>query len=346
MKRAGIKTQKKQNDIYKKINTASLALIAIVIATVALIYTKPFVMPLIISLMIYMIIASAMRFMSNKFKMPRIFAASITFVFVAAAFVLLVILISNSISSFIADAYIYEHKISQTLAWLTTTAEQYGFQLNFSSLYNAAISLNIFDLVKNMGLSMVSIISYAALCFIFLIFFFLGEASFNMGNKRNLRIVHEIQNKISYYIIVKILISVVTAFVFWLVLAVFGVELALIFALIVFILNFIPNIGSIVATILPLPVMFLQFGLGPKFFIVLGLLIFVQFTFGNIAEPKVLGDGVDLHPIFILCALVFWTLVWGVAGAFLAIPLMVAIKIVLSKITPTKPLAEFMAGRF
>jgi len=337
---------KKQNDVYRKLNTVFLALIASVAVTVALIYTRPFLMPLIISLMIYTAIAPAVRFLSGKLKMPRILAAGITLTFIFAIFMLLIPLIINSVNSFTADAYVYEQKISETFAWLTKTAEQYGYKLNFASLSEAVLSLPVFDLVKGMGRSVFASISYAVLCFVFLLFFFLGGETANVTDGRNFRIMQEIQNKISYYIIAKVLISAVTALMIWVILTLFGVELAFIFGLMVFILNFIPNVGSIVATILPLPVMFLQYGFGAKFLVILCLMILVQFIIGNIADPKILGKGVDLHPVCILCALVFWSLVWGVAGAFLAVPLMVALKIILSNITPAKPLAELMAGRF
>ncbi|MCL2335579.1 MAG: AI-2E family transporter [Endomicrobia bacterium] len=336
----------KQSDVYRKINTAFLAIIASVAATIALIYTKPFLMPLVISLMIYTAIVPAVRFLSGKLKMPRLLAAGITFAFILVASTLLILLILNSVNSFIAGTYAYEQKISATLSWLTKISEQYGYPLNFSSFSEAMASLPVFNLIKGMGHYVFAIITNAVLCFIFLLFFFLGGESLKISDKRSFSIVLEIQNKISYYIVFKALISAATGFTIWLILYIFGVEMALIFGLLTFVLNFIPNAGSILATILPLPVMFLQYGLSPKFFILLGLLILAQFTLGNIVDPKILGEGVDLHPVFILCALVFWTLVWGIAGAFLAIPLMVALKIVLSNITPAKPLAELMAGRF
>lgn len=337
-------TAAKNPDAYKKIIVLLLAIIAGVAITVSLIYTKSFLMPLIIALMIHTAIAPAVRFLSDKLKMPHILAAGITFAFITAAFVLFVLLVSDSVNSFIDGADVYERKISETFAWLTATAQKYGYSLNFSSFADAVNGLPVFGLIKGMGMSVFAFFSYAALCFVFLIFFFLG-GEMTMQNKQHLRIAREIQNKISFYLIATVLISAASASLFGILLSAFGVELAFIFALIAFILFFIPEVGAIAATVLPLPVMFLQLGLGPAFFILLGLLILVQFILGNIVSPKVLSDGVDLHPVFILCALVFWALVWGVAGAFLAVPMMAALKIILSKIPPAKPLAELMAGR-
>ena len=109
--------------------------------------------------------------------------------------------------------------------------------------------------------------------------------------------------------------------------------------------NFIPSVGSIIAVLLPIPVLFLQFGLGPKFFVVLGLLTATEFIIGNLIEPRFLGEGMDLHPVAVVGSLIFWTLVWGVPGAFLSVPLTASLKIVLSQVNQTRVVAEILAGR-
>jgi AI-2 transport protein TqsA len=117
------------------------------------------------------------------------------------------------------------------------------------------------------------------------------------------------------------------------------------FALVTIILNFIPNIGSIISVMLPLPIALVQFGPSPQFFVILIIPALIHFTFGSLLEPKLLGSGMDLHPVAVIGSLVFWTLVWGIVGAFLAVPITAAIRIVLSKIEPTRPFAEILAGR-
>ena len=110
-------------------------------------------------------------------------------------------------------------------------------------------------------------------------------------------------------------------------------------------LNFIPSVGSIIAVLLPAPVLFLQYGAGTNFFVVLGLMTATQFTIGNLIEPHMMGDGMDLHPVVVIASLIFWSLVWGVPGAFLSVPITASIKIVLSKMKHTRPVAELLAGR-
>ena len=150
---------------------------------------------------------------------------------------------------------------------------------------------------------------------------------------------------VSVYLSVKLMASLATGLVAAAILFGFQVKLAALFALFMFLLNFIPSVGSIIAVLLPAPVLFLQFGLGPQFFIVIGLLVTTEFIIGNLIEPRFLGEGMDLHPATVVACLIFWTLVWGVPGAFLSVPITASIKIVLSKIKHTRPVAEFLAGR-
>jgi AI-2 transport protein TqsA len=71
----------------------------------------------------------------------------------------------------------------------------------------------------------------------------------------------------------------------------------------------------------------------------------VQFTVGSVVEPLVMGEGLDLHPVAILMALVFWGLLWGIVGMLLAAPITAVLRIVLGRVELTRPVAELLAGR-
>jgi AI-2 transport protein TqsA len=114
-----------------------------------------------------------------------------------------------------------------------------------------------------------------------------------------------------------------------------------------FLLNFIPSIGSIIATFLPLPIAVVQFQSSP-WLIVLVVAIpgGIQNLLGNIIEPKLQGEGLNLHPVTVLLALSFWGLLWGIVGMFLAAPITAAIRIVLMQFDMLRPIANLMAGDF
>jgi AI-2 transport protein TqsA len=158
-------------------------------------------------------------------------------------------------------------------------------------------------------------------------------------------IYREIDVKIRRYIVTKVATSATTGLLVGLLLWILGIDLALVFGVLAFFLNFIPNVGSIIATLLPLPLAFVQFDGSVRILLVLLLPGAVQMTVGNFLEPKLMGEGLDLHPVAILVSLVFWGLIWGVVGMLLAAPITAVLQIVLGRFETTRPVAKLLAGQ-
>jgi AI-2 transport protein TqsA len=119
-----------------------------------------------------------------------------------------------------------------------------------------------------------------------------------------------------------------------------------VFGVLVFFLNYVPNIGSGIATVVPMPLVIMH----PEATIpwVLACLLIpmaIQIAVGNVLEPKVMGDRMDLHPVVVLMALIFWGVIWGIVGALLAVPITACIKLVLERFDLTVPVARALAGR-
>jgi AI-2 transport protein TqsA len=127
---------------------------------------------------------------------------------------------------------------------------------------------------------------------------------------------------------------------------VLGIDLAMVFGLFAFLLHFIPSIGSIVATLLPLPVVLVNPAVSPTVAILAIVLpAAIHFVIGNFIDPKLMGQSLDLHPVSVLLALMVWGAVWGVIGMFLATPLTAIMKILFERSELTAPIADLMAGR-
>ena len=145
---------------------------------------------------------------------------------------------------------------------------------------------------------------------------------------RVVSLANEVGKSIQRYIGMKTVISIATAAVSYAILAFVGVDFAAIWALLVFFLNFIPTIGSIIAAVFPALLTLVQFDTITPFLIVAALLGGTQFIFGNVIEPAYMGKSLNLSSMMILLALSFWGVVWGLAGMFLAVPIMVMTAIV------------------
>jgi predicted PurR-regulated permease PerM len=153
-----------------------------------------------------------------------------------------------------------------------------------------------------------------------------------------------INEAIARYIAVKTWISFLTGFSSFVVLAVFGVEFALLWGVLIFLFNFIPYIGSWGAILVPILLSFVQFDTPWIGVTVLVLLVLVQVVTGALVEPRLTGRRLDLSPLGIVVALSFWGFIWGVVGMILAVPLTVIIKIILDNIDETRPVATLMSN--
>lgn len=138
-----------------------------------------------------------------------------------------------------------------------------------------------------------------------------------------------IQKSIGSYMTVKFFVSMVTGTIALIVCLLFGIKYAVFWGFVTFLLNFIPTIGSIIATLLPALMAFIQFESLVKFFLFVGILLGVQMAIGQFIEPKIMGNRLRLNTVTIIFGLVFWSFIWGIPGAFLSVPLLVIIKIFL-----------------
>ncbi len=151
-------------------------------------------------------------------------------------------------------------------------------------------------------------------------------------NKQTLFLMHSISEQMKKYFLHKTLISLGTASTSMLFVWIFKIDFIVITGVLIFILNYIPNIGSIVASFFPILICFLQYGFSWQLIAISSMMVIIQTVFGNIIEPNVMGERLNLSPIVVLISLIFWGWVWGTTGMILAIPITSAINIILKQI--------------
>ena len=166
-----------------------------------------------------------------------------------------------------------------------------------------------------------------------------GEANEKINEVRA-----DIEDSINVYIIVKTGVGVGTAGIAGIILASFGIDLWFLWALLTFILNYVPYIGSLVASVPPLIIGFIM--LDPGMVIFMGVLLIVnQQVWGNVIETKWCGSKLDISPVLLLIVAAFGFWLWGIIGMVLSVPFVVIFKIILENIEPTRPIAILMSER-
>lgn len=168
----------------------------------------------------------------------------------------------------------------------------------------------------------------------------------NPGREQAVRAtLKTIGGKIETYVLVKTGISLLNAVLSYIVLLLFGIDFAGFWALLVFVLNYIPYIGSPIAMLFPTFLALLQFGSLLMAVFVLGSLWAIQAFVENFIEPRITGRTLNLSPLVMIVSLSVWGSIWGIPGMILSVPLMVMIMITLSQFPKTRPVAIVMSER-
>ena len=139
---------------------------------------------------------------------------------------------------------------------------------------------------------------------------------------------HKIANAINQYLAIKTIMSLGTGVVVAIWVKALGIDFPVIWGLCAFLLNYIPNLGSIIAAVPPTLLGFIQFGIGRALFVAAGFIV-INTLFGNVIEPKLMGRSLGLSTLVVFLSLVFWGWVWGPTGMLLSVPITMVVKIAL-----------------
>lgn len=190
------------------------------------------------------------------------------------------------------------------------------------------------------------------LILLFLVFLLLGSESFPLKLGRALdprraervaEVMSNIEEQVRRYLLLKTLINLGNGLVVAVLFASFGVDFPLLWGFVTFLAHYIPQIGGVLSVGLPALFLLLQFDSVGWALFVAGLNMAVQFIIGNVVEPEVMGEQLDLSPMLVLLALIFWGWLWGPWGMVLAVPITATIRIVCENIGPLRPFAVLMS---
>ncbi len=323
------------------LSTVSLLIIAGVALAVALIYTRAVMVPFVLAIFFTYLVSPLVDGMQTRLRLPRWASILVALLVVVGIMILLVMLISVSARGLSDSSDIYRERLSSAAAWLFSLLDRFNVDLGQDALLDGLSQLPMGSLVRSTAGGVVNFLTSGFLVFVFSVFLLSGR----QPHETRVGIYKEIDSKIRRYIVTKVTTSSLTGIFVGVCLGLLGLDLAFVFGILAFFLNFIPNVGSLIAVLLPLPLALVQFDGWARIALTLALPGLVQISVGSILEPKLMGEGLELHPVSILIALVFWGLIWGVVGMLLAAPITAVLAIVLGRFETTRPIAGLLAGR-
>jgi len=337
--------------------SALLAVVTVILAGAALKLTAPVVVPFTTALLLAFVMNPMVAFL-ERFRLPRLFSIFIILTITLAVFFGLGIILFTSGRAILTLYPKYENRLTEIYVALSGILDlSYDNQLSFFE--NLWSQLGIRSRIRIMTLeisnSFIDFLSSAFMVALFVVFFlieavfFMGKLDLAFENRRAgqiKKICAGLVSQISRYLSIKFVISLVTGGVVAALLRVVGLDFALVWGVAQFILNFIPNIGSIAAGFGAGLFALLQFWPDPAPVILVVLIMLgVNMVIGNILEPKIMGDNLGLSPIVVLMALLAWGWLWGFAGMILAVPMMVIIKIICDNIDVLEPVSILLGSR-
>ncbi len=338
-------------------NLLSFALYAAiaVLTLYLLIVGKALILPFVVAVVFWYLIATLARTYARVgtrgYTVPGWLAMTLAVLSFVAVLIAFVDLTRDNIEQVAAAAPVYqtnlEHLLNKAVAFLglgeVPTIDDVRKQINLGSLAGQLAS-GIANFAGNAGIILV-----------YVIFLLIEQKGFGAKldamvgqdeerRARVRRIVERINIDVRTYLWVKTLLSVATGGISYLVMITVGVDLAEFWAVLIFLLNFIPTIGSILGIVFPALLTLVQFEdpLTP-FLIVLVCLGVTQIVTGNVIEPKMMGRSLSLSPLVILISLALWGSIWGVIGMFLCVPITVIAMIVFAQFRAMRPVAILLS---
>jgi len=317
---------------------------------------SPVTLPLAISLFFFLLVNPLVNNL-EKIRVPRWLAVAIAMLVLVVIFVVMIFFITLSLNTIIDGLPKYASRLTVIFG---------GIEDKIVNLLNLDTEIRLFELMafdwQGLLISSLSAISGSALSigstsvlvFIFVMFLLLERSSLipklrtALPSRDGLKLAvmfERINRQTSRYLVVKSLISLVTGILFYLAAVATRLDFPFVWGVLAFILNFIPSIGSVIITVLAVLVAILQFF--PNYvniIYVAVLMLSIQVVLGNILDPRMQGNQLNLSPFFILVSLVFWGYIWGIVGMFLAVPLTSIIQIVCANIKPLKPVAVLISS--
>ncbi len=321
-----------------------LTIAAFVIVVAGMREAQPLLVPFLLSGFIAIIAAPALFFLKQR-RIPTGVALLLVILTIIGTGMLLGVLVGSSINDFSAQLPLYQEKLrgqtSSLLQWITSLGIPLPEQA-FSKFLDPGKAIKMAAQGLN---SLGNLVTNTLLILLTVIFILLEASGFPAKLRRILgnpeeSLVHfeQFTKNIKYYMAIKTATSLLTGVAVALWLMVIGVDYPVLWGVLAFLLNYIPNIGSVIAAVPAVLLALIQIGTGAALWTGVGYLI-INSLVGNVIEPRFMGRGLGLSSLVVFISLVFWGWVLGTVGMFLSVPLTMTIKIALDSREETRWIA-------
>ncbi len=324
-------------------------------ALIALLYlTRELLAPFALAIFTWLIIDAFARWMDNlSSKFPYWLALTIAVLIVVGLMVGFVFVIVDTVGDVVKEADRYEARLTEIFSWVADKTGQEN--MSFQTLNeNFKITEKIQGGLGTFAATVQGVLSEFFLIALYVVFLFAAQSSFPKkmddlfpnANRRvqAAKVGERIRASIEKYLSVQTIISLMQTVVSYIGMTALGLDNALFWALVIFVLNYIPIVGGLAAVALPVLFAMVQFDSVGRVAGLAAILFGAQFVIGNTIQPKMMGDSMNLSALVVILALSVWSALWGGVGAFLSAPLTVIIMIILAQFPTTHWIAVLLSA--
>ena len=328
---------------------AILILASFVIVVAGMKLASSLLVPFFLAVFIAVICAPALFWLQRK-GVPKVIALVLILVAILVVGFLFGVLIGPSLNNFLSSLPGYQEQLSTHIGTLIRWLSGKGINIpaeEVSGAFHPGWVMNLAgDILSTLG----SVLTNGFLILLTVVFILLEAADFpkKLGvvlksPERSLSTIEKFGQKAKRYMVIKTLISAATGLAIWLWLLILGVDYPVLWGTLSFLLNYVPNIGAIIAALPVALLALVQLGVGSSLLTILGFVV-VHIVVGNIIEPKLTGKGMNLSTLVVFLSMVFWGWVLGPIGKILSIPMTSLVKIALESYEDTRRLAIMLGS--
>lgn len=309
--------------------------IFIILASIVIVFAgiksaSSIIVPFLLSIFIAIILFPTYSFLEKK-KFP----SSVALVIVLGIFLVVITMVAKLITTsayqFSANIGDYTDKLSVYYQYVVDIAKSIGYEISVETLSEFVNAKQIMKYISSMVQGVGSLFADGFVVMLTVTFILLESnvivEKMKLVSQESLKPMQEIFAKIKHYMNIKAFISLATAFIIYVSLSLIGTDFPFLWAVLAFLLNFIPNIGSIIAAVPAILISLVDLGFLSASLVV-GVYLLVNIVIGSIIEPKIMGKGLGISTLVVFLSLIFWGWLLGIVGMFLSVPLTIMAKII------------------
>lgn len=322
-----------------------------VIVMVGLYFSRDIIIPFLLAVFLAILISPIITFM-QKLKISRVISLIIVLLCFFGVFFIIGNVIAKNTTHFLTNLPDLQSKFMNFYTNLILNLSSITEHINFNESIFSYINPNSIFLATSSALKWSSTLLGKTFVVLLLFVFMIIETNifrdkvdyFSNLNLQNKIMLDKFISDLKRYLAIKTISSMATGLLVWICLIFLEVSYAPIWAIVAFLLNYIPTIGSIIAAIPAIIIALLLNGYGNAFMVTI-IYVVINISIGNFIEPKFLGDKLGLSTLVVILSLIFWGFILGVGGMFLAVPLTMSVKIAMSSNPKTKFISVLLSNK-